>query len=88
MFFVFSNLQLQNFHAYSLCFKSPFICLKHFKERMWAHVFFVAKDFFIVKCAPKLFIYLLIFHILHKRGSMCSNHSKISYTWVCLNSNT
>lgn len=45
---------------YSLCFKSFFLCLKHLKKECGHVLFFVAKYFFLVKCAP---IFYFIFNL-------------------------
>jgi hypothetical protein len=39
-------------------------------------VFCIKSFFFIIKCSPNCFHFSVNFNILHKKGSMCSKHSK------------
>jgi len=42
-------------------------------------IFPFQKFFSLVKCALNVFNFFVNFNVPHKKGSMCSNHSKIFY---------
>jgi hypothetical protein len=83
-----SKLQLQNFHENSLCFKSHFIHFKHSKKTCGQVVFLFRKSFFLIKCSPNHFNFFVNFNIFHKKGSMCSKHSKNKNTYMFLDFDT
>jgi hypothetical protein len=58
-----------------------------FKKNMWTCGFFVSKVFFLVKCSPNRFNFFVKFNIFHKKGSMCSKHSKNKNTYTFWYSN-
>ncbi len=64
------------FHENSPCFKGPFICLKHSRKMCEHVVFLFQKSFFLIKCSPNHFKFFVNFNIFHKKGSICSKHSK------------
>ncbi len=85
---ILSKLQLQNFHEISPCFKSPFICLKHSRKICGWVVFLYQKSFSLIKCSQNRFNFFGNFNRLHKKGCMCSKHSKNKNTCTSLNFNT
>jgi hypothetical protein len=42
------------------------------------------KSFFIIKCSPNHFIFLVNSNIFYKKGSMCSKHPKNKNTYTLL----
>jgi hypothetical protein len=77
--FILSNLQLQNLHENSPCFKSRLICLKHSRKACGQVVFLFQKSFLLIKYLPNHFKFFLNFNIFQKKGSMCSKN-KNTYT--------
>jgi len=73
---ILSKLQLQNFHEYLPCFKSPFMCLKHLRKICGHVVFLYQKLFSLIKCSPNCFNFFVNFNIFYKKGSMCSKNSQ------------
>ncbi len=60
----------------SSCFKSLFICLKHFKKNVDKWFFCFKSHFSLIRCSPNHFNFLGNCNTFHKKGSMCSKHSK------------
>ncbi len=57
-------------------FQEFFYMYKSHKKNMWTCGFFVLKYFSLIKCSPNCFNFFVNFNIFHKKGSMCSKHSK------------
>jgi hypothetical protein len=70
------------------CFKSPFICLNHLRKTCGQMIFLFQKSFFLIKCSTMDFNFFVNFNIFHKKGSICSKHSKNIYTYTHLDFDT
>ncbi len=57
-------------------FQQSFCMFQTLKKNMWTSGFFISKVIFLIKCSPNCFNFFLNFNIFHKKGSMCSRHSK------------
>ncbi len=78
----FYTFKVAIFHENSPCFKSPFICLKQSRKVGGPVVFLYQNSFSFIKCSPNCFIFFVKFNIFHKKGSVCSKHSKNINTYT------
>jgi len=65
-------------------FQESFYMFKAIKKSKWTSGFLYQKSFSLIKCSPNCFIFFVKFNIFHKKGSMCSKHSKNKYTHIFL----
>jgi hypothetical protein len=87
-FLYFQNCKYKFFGENSPCFKSPFINLRHLRKACGNVVFLFQKSFLLIKCSLNHFNFYVNFNILHKKGSMCSKHSKNKNTYMFLDFDT
>jgi len=57
-------------------FRESFYMFKTFKKSVWTCGFFVSKVFFPLSNVHQIISIFLWIYIFHKKGSMCSKHSK------------
>jgi hypothetical protein len=69
-------------------FQEFFYMIKALKKKCGCVVFLYQKSFFFIKCSPNCFNFFVNFNIFHKKGSICSKHSKIKNTYTFLDFNT
>jgi hypothetical protein len=69
-------------------FQDSFYMFKTLKKSMWIGGFLYQKSFSFIKCSPNRFNFFVSFNIFHRKGSMCSKHSKNKYTYTFLDFNT
>jgi len=70
-------------------FQKSFYMFKTFKKNMWTSGFFLYQKFLsLIKCSPNHFNFFVNLDIFHKKGSMCSKHSKNKNTYIILHFNT
>ncbi len=65
-------------------FQKSFYMFKMIKKNMWTSGSFVSKSLFLIKCSPNHLVFFMNFNIFHKKGSMCSKHSKNKTTHTFL----
>jgi hypothetical protein len=68
-------------------FQESFYMFKSFKKTC-GQVVLYQKSFSLIKCSPNCFKKIVNFNIFHKKGSMCSKHSKNKYKYTFLDFNT
>jgi hypothetical protein len=78
----------KNFSWKFTMFQESFYMFKGLKKSMWTSFFFVQNFFFIMKCSLNHFKKIVKFNIFHKKGSMCSKHSKNKNTCMLLDFDT
>jgi hypothetical protein len=69
-------------------FQKSFHMFKALEKSMWTGGFLYQKSFSLIKCSPNCFNFFVNFNIFHKKGSMCSKHSKNKNTYTFLDFNT
>jgi hypothetical protein len=62
-------------------FQESFHMFKAFNKNMWTNGFFVSKVHFPYEMFTKSFQFFVNFNIFHKKGSMCSKHSRKKYKY-------
>jgi hypothetical protein len=62
-------------------FQESFYMFKALMKSMWIGGFLYQKSFSLIKCSPNHFNLFVNFNIFHKKGSMCSKHSKNKNTY-------
>jgi hypothetical protein len=60
---------------------------KALKKNTWTSGFLYQKFFSLIKYSSNCFKFFLNFNIFHKKGSMCSKHSKNKNTYKILDFN-
>jgi hypothetical protein len=61
---------------------------KALKKSMWIGGFFAPKVIFLYEMLTESFQFFVNFNIFHRKGSMCSKHSKNKNTYTFLDFNT
>jgi hypothetical protein len=69
-------------------FQESFHMFKALKKSMWIGGFFAPKVIFLYEMLTESFQFFVNFNIFHRKGSMCSKHSKNKNTYTFLDFNT